>query len=59
MTLSMVLVHNEKEYKEVKEKLDNTGYVLTDSYGDVWEYTKGNIVINVCQYDLAQEINND
>lgn len=51
MTITIVVVHNEKEYKEVKEKLDVTGYELTDSYGAIWEYTKGNNIINVKLYE--------
>lgn len=49
--ITRVVVRNEKEYKEVKEKLDNTGYELTDSYDDVWKYTKGNMIVNVCLYE--------
>lgn len=51
MTITTVVVHNEAEYKEVKEKLDNTGYELTDSYGVIWEYTKGNNIVNIKLYD--------
>ena len=45
MTNTTITVHNETEYREVKTRLDNTGYILTDSIGDTWEYTKGNNVI--------------
>jgi len=45
MINTIITVNNENEYREVKTKLDNTGYVLTNSIGDTWEYTKGNNVI--------------